>query len=211
VGDAAPTRIVFAVMHRPEPFRSPQPPDMARWAGAKPAGPCPVDHGTGWRSQIRIEATSTVPRQTKSRLSYLVAQRCARGAGRRPARRCCAAYRRQRRRRVASRPCCHAGAGCGPGPRVWDSGPDPAAAYVSTDRALGVCAPGQGRHARRAADGGHGFARNTHLDEVPERTGRQAVPSAAAIPDISPSGGRADEATRTISTPGPAAGRGEPA
>jgi hypothetical protein len=92
-----------------------------------------------------------------------------------------------------------------------DSGPDPAAAYVSTDRALGVCAPGQRRHARRAADGGHGFARNTHLDEVPERTGRQAVPSAAAIPDISPSGGRADEATRTISTPGPAAGRGEPA
>jgi len=34
---------------------------------------CPVDHGTGSRSQIRIEATSTVPRQTKSRLSYLVA------------------------------------------------------------------------------------------------------------------------------------------
>ena len=25
---------------------------------------CPVDHGTGWRSHIRIEATSTVPRQT---------------------------------------------------------------------------------------------------------------------------------------------------
>ena len=34
---------------------------------------CPVDHETGWRSQIRIEATSMVPRQTKSRLSYLVA------------------------------------------------------------------------------------------------------------------------------------------
>ena len=34
---------------------------------------CPVDHGTGWRSQILIEATSTVPRQTKSRLSYRVA------------------------------------------------------------------------------------------------------------------------------------------
>lgn len=25
---------------------------------------CPVDHETGWRSQIRIEATSRVPRQT---------------------------------------------------------------------------------------------------------------------------------------------------
>jgi hypothetical protein len=34
---------------------------------------CPVDHETGWRSQILIEATSTVPRQTKSRLSYRVA------------------------------------------------------------------------------------------------------------------------------------------
>ena len=34
---------------------------------------CPVDHGSGWRSQILIEATLTVPRQTKSRLSYLVA------------------------------------------------------------------------------------------------------------------------------------------
>ncbi|MGH3206104.1 MAG: amidohydrolase family protein [Streptosporangiaceae bacterium] len=29
-----------------------------------PARACPVDHETGWRSQIRIEATSTVPRQT---------------------------------------------------------------------------------------------------------------------------------------------------
>jgi pimeloyl-ACP methyl ester carboxylesterase len=38
-----------------------------------PVRACPVDHGTGCRSQIRIEATSTVPRQTKSRLSYLVA------------------------------------------------------------------------------------------------------------------------------------------
>ncbi len=38
------------------------------WARA-----CPVDHETGCLSQIRIEATSTVPRQTKSRLSYLVA------------------------------------------------------------------------------------------------------------------------------------------
>jgi hypothetical protein len=38
-----------------------------------PARACPVDHGSGWRSQIRIEATSMVPRQTKSRLSYLVA------------------------------------------------------------------------------------------------------------------------------------------
>jgi hypothetical protein len=34
---------------------------------------CPVDHETGWRSQILIEATSTVPRQAKSRLSYRVA------------------------------------------------------------------------------------------------------------------------------------------
>ena len=34
---------------------------------------CPVDHETGCLSQIRIEATSTVPRQRKSRLSYLVA------------------------------------------------------------------------------------------------------------------------------------------
>ena len=34
---------------------------------------CLVDHGTGWRSQILIEATLTVPRQMKSRLSYLVA------------------------------------------------------------------------------------------------------------------------------------------
>ncbi|MGZ3357677.1 MAG: hypothetical protein ACXVBO_22910 [Isosphaeraceae bacterium] len=30
---------------------------------------CPVDHGTGSRSQIRIEATSTVPWKMSSRLS----------------------------------------------------------------------------------------------------------------------------------------------
>ena len=33
-------------------------------SGAGTTRACPVDHGTGWRSQIRIEATSTVPRQT---------------------------------------------------------------------------------------------------------------------------------------------------
>jgi len=31
---------------------------------AETARACPVDHGTGWRSQIKIEATSMVPRQT---------------------------------------------------------------------------------------------------------------------------------------------------
>jgi len=42
-------------------------------SGAGTTRACPVDHETGCRSQIRIEATSMVPRQTKSRLSYRVA------------------------------------------------------------------------------------------------------------------------------------------
>src|SRR5262249_51210136 len=41
--------------------------------GHRPARACPVDDGTGARSQMRIEATLMVPRQTKSRLSNLVA------------------------------------------------------------------------------------------------------------------------------------------
>lgn len=34
-----------------------------------PTRACPVDHGTGSRSQILMDATSMVPRQMKSRLS----------------------------------------------------------------------------------------------------------------------------------------------
>ena len=39
------------------------------WCSAVVARPCPVDHRTGSRSQILIEATSTVPWKMYSRLS----------------------------------------------------------------------------------------------------------------------------------------------
>src|ERR1700722_9129664 len=66
-------------------------------------------------------------------------------------------------------------------------------AAASPDR-LVVCAPGQGWRAHRARDGGHRTAGTTYLDEVPEGPDGQAVSNAEAIPAMSPSGGRAEEA-----------------
>ena len=93
-------------------------------------------------------------------------------------------------RAAAGRKLCHRGTSCDSDQGAWGTCLDdrrcPGTASGASPDRLVVCAPGPRRRARDC--------RTTHLDEVPERPDGQAVSNAIAIPAISPSGGRAEEA-----------------